>query len=145
MILSHRSLLALAIVVDTALNARVMPISARILAENENLAPRHLEVLLQALVHAKILKSIRGPGGGYQLARERRRISLADIVRATSDLSSRTRKDSLLIRNISGVLSEKVGQFVEKTLEEMTLEDLCQREDLLRDLPRPSLSIDFII
>ena len=38
--------------------------------------PRHLETLLQELVRARILKGTRGPRGGYELARERRRISV---------------------------------------------------------------------
>jgi uncharacterized protein YjbJ (UPF0337 family) len=38
--------------------------------------------LLQALVHHGILKSNRGPRGGYELAREQRRITADDILRA---------------------------------------------------------------
>jgi DNA-binding IscR family transcriptional regulator len=38
--------------------------------------------VLQALVRDGILKGIRGPHGGYELGRERKRISAADIVRA---------------------------------------------------------------
>ena len=37
---------------------------------------------LQALVHEGIFHGIRGPRGGYRLARERKRISVADILRA---------------------------------------------------------------
>ncbi len=37
--------------------------------------------LLQALVRAGILKSVRGPAGGYELARERRRLNVGEIVR----------------------------------------------------------------
>ena len=45
-----------------------------------SLPPRHLETLLQALVRAGILKGVRGPRGGYELARERRRITVGEIV-----------------------------------------------------------------
>ena len=38
--------------------------------------------MLQTLVRANILKGVRGPRGGYELARERRRITAGDIVRA---------------------------------------------------------------
>ena len=38
--------------------------------------------MLQALVRLGILKGIRGPRGGYELARERRRITADDILRA---------------------------------------------------------------
>ena len=51
-------------------------------AARHNLPPRHLETMLQALVRAGILKGVRGPRGGYEIARERRRITAGDIVRA---------------------------------------------------------------
>ena len=78
--LSEKSLLAVAAVVDVALHARGQPVAAKSLAERHGLPPRHLEPVLQALVHAGILKGVRGPRGGYELARERRRISVAEIV-----------------------------------------------------------------
>ena len=79
--LSEKSLLAVAAVVDIAFHSRGQPVAAKALAERHNLPPRHLEPVLQALVHAGILKGVRGPRGGYELARERRRISVAEIAR----------------------------------------------------------------
>jgi Rrf2 family protein len=79
--LSEKSLLAVAAVVDIAIHARGTPVAAKALAERHGLPPRHLEPVLQALVHAGILKGVRGPRGGYELARERRRISVAEIAR----------------------------------------------------------------
>jgi Rrf2 family protein len=79
--LSENSLLAVAAVVDIAIHARGTPVAAKALAERHGLPPRHLEPVLQALVHAGILKGVRGPRGGYELARERRRISVAEIAR----------------------------------------------------------------
>ena len=81
-LLPRKGLLAIAAVVDVALHAREQPLSARKLAARHNLPPRHLEPVLQALVHEGIFHGIRGPRGGYELARERRRISIADILRA---------------------------------------------------------------
>jgi Rrf2 family protein len=81
-LLSRKGLLAIAAVVDVALIARERPLSARALAARHNLPPRHLEPVLQALVHEGILKGIRGPRGGYELARDRRRITIDDILRA---------------------------------------------------------------
>ena len=42
--------------------------------------------MLQALVRVGILKGIRGPRGGYELARERRRITADDILRAAGTI-----------------------------------------------------------
>src|SRR5918992_3502411 len=80
-LLSRKSLLAVAAVIDVALHGRERPVSAKALAARHSLPARHLEPVLQALVRQGVLKGIRGPRGGYELARERRRITAGDIVR----------------------------------------------------------------
>jgi len=75
---------ALAAVIDVAINAATRPVSARILAARHKLPARHLEPVLQALVRDGILKGVRGPHGGYQLGRERRRISAEDVLRSAA-------------------------------------------------------------
>jgi Rrf2 family iron-sulfur cluster assembly transcriptional regulator len=87
-LLSRRSVLAIAAVVDVTLHSRSAPVTAKGLAARHKLPSRHLETLLQGLVHAKILKSVRGPRGGYELARERRRITVGEIVRTAMSLST---------------------------------------------------------
>ena len=87
-LLSRRSVFAIAAVVDVALHSRSAPVHAAALTARHKLPPRYLEVLLHALVHAKILKGVRGPRGGYELARERRRITVGEIVRAAMSLSA---------------------------------------------------------
>ena len=91
-LLPRKGLLAIAAVIDVALNARERPVSARKLAARHNLPPRHLEPVLQALVHEGIFNGIRGPRGGYELARERRRITVADILRAAGTDRGRRRR-----------------------------------------------------
>lgn len=73
--------LALMAALDVALYARTRPVSSKALAARHDLPPRHLESMLQAMVRAGILKSVRGPAGGYELARERRRLYVGEIVR----------------------------------------------------------------
>ena len=91
-LLPRKGLLAIAAVIDVALNARERPVSARKLAARHNLPPRHLEPVLQALVHEGIFNGIRGPRGGYELARERRRITVADILRAAGTVEDDDRR-----------------------------------------------------
>ena len=54
-LLPRKGLLAIAAVVDVALNGRDRPVSAKALAARHGLPPRHLEPVLQALVHDGIL------------------------------------------------------------------------------------------
>jgi len=81
-LLPRKGVLAVAAVIDVAMQTHGHPISAKTLAARHGLSPRHLEPVLQALVRCGILKGIRGPRGGYELARERRRVTANDILRA---------------------------------------------------------------
>src|SRR5882724_9182720 len=81
-LLPRKGALAIAAVIDIAYNARGRPVAAKALAARHRLPPRHLEPVLQALVRHGILKGVRGPRGGYELARERGEISADDILRA---------------------------------------------------------------
>jgi Rrf2 family iron-sulfur cluster assembly transcriptional regulator len=81
-LLPRKGVLAVAAVIDVAMEERGHPISAKTLAARHGLPPRHLEPVLQALVRCGILKGIRGPRGGYELARDRRRVTANDILRA---------------------------------------------------------------
>ena len=81
-LLPRKGILIITAVVDIAINARNRPVAAKALAARHRLPPRHLEPVLQALVREGILKGVRGPRGGYELAREQRRITADDILRA---------------------------------------------------------------
>ena len=85
-LLSRKGLLAIAAVIDVALHGKGRPVSAKALAARHALPARHLEPVLQGLVRVGILKGIRGPRGGYELARERRRITADDILRAAGTI-----------------------------------------------------------
>src|SRR5258708_20156877 len=78
----RKGVLAIAAVIDIALHAHGGPGAAKALAGRHKLPPRHLEPVLQALVRDGILKGVRGPHGGYELAREKKRITAEDILRA---------------------------------------------------------------
>ena len=146
--LSRRSVLALAAVLDVALHARPVPVAAKALAARHNLPPRHLETLLQALVRANILKGVRGPRGGYELARERRRISAADIVRAAmtaAEDEATPSPDSMLVGKIVAPVVDKATQAFLAELEAVTIEEMCRRADRLHAVEGLVASADFTI
>ena len=90
-LLPRKGVLAVAAVIDVAMQEHGQPISAKALAARHGLPPRHLEPVLQALVRCGILRGVRGLRGGYELARDRRRVTANDILRA-----ARTVEDSEL-------------------------------------------------
>lgn len=83
-LMSRKGILAIAAVIDVAIHGRQRPVSAKILAARHNLPPRHLEPVLQALVRDGILRGIRGPHGGYEVARDYAQITADEILRAAS-------------------------------------------------------------
>ncbi len=125
-LLCRRSMLALAAVADIALHARPQPVAAKTLAGRLDLPPRHLETLLQALVRADILKGVRGPRGGYELARERRRISAAEVVRAVTDDEDSAKTESRFVANVIAPLIERAGEAFLGQLELVTIDDICR-------------------
>ncbi len=90
-LLPRKGVLAVAAVIDVAMQERGHPISAKTLAARHGLPPRHLEPVLQALVRCGILKGIRGPRGGYELARDRKRVTANDILRAAGTVEDNDR------------------------------------------------------
>ncbi|QGM47873.1 RrF2 family transcriptional regulator [Methylocystis heyeri] len=120
---AHFALLA---VLDVALHARGRPVSSRELAKRYDLPPRRLESLLQALVRAGILKSLRGPSGGYELARERRRLTMGEIVRAALgvDDESAARPQAASLNAILDPMLQEIEAGIFEQLESVTLEEL---------------------
>jgi Rrf2 family protein len=134
-LLPRKGLLAVAAVVDVALNARERPVSARRLAARHNLPSRHLEPVLQALVHEGIFLGIRGPRGGYQLARERRRISVADILRAAGSVDGDdidARGSRILDEAVLPALTEAERAFT-TALGRLNIEEIARRAESLRE------------
>lgn len=135
-LLSRKGLLAIAAVLDVALHGQGRPVSAKALAARHRLPARHLEPVLQALVRVGILKGIRGPHGGYELARERCRITADDILRAAGtidDISGSTVVDSTLISDVVVPAVGQAEQAFSAALSRINVEDLARRAEPAHD------------
>ncbi|PPD44579.1 MAG: Rrf2 family transcriptional regulator [Methylocystis sp.] len=118
---------ALMAALDVALHSRGRPVSSKELAARHELPPRRLETLLQALVRAGILKSVRGPAGGYELARERRRLCVGEIVRvALRAEEDEDQAPALLVAVLEPLIAETEEAALAR-LDDITLEDLYAR------------------
>ena len=131
-LLSKKSSLALEAVLDVAYNARPNPVQSKDITERQGIQSRYLEQVLQFLVKRGILKGVRGPKGGYTLARERRRITLGDVLRVIEDLENEDDKmdstSELGEKVIQPIWSEFHNEMLSR-LDHITLEDLCKRAD----------------
>ena len=129
--LSRKTLLALEAVIDIAFNARPEPVQAKEITARQGVPQRYLEQVMQQLVRAGILKGVRGPRGGYRLARERRRISVGDVVRVAESIEDteeeKVRPRSDLGLRIVAPLIQTLQDDVMTRLDSVSIEDLCQR------------------
>jgi Rrf2 family transcriptional regulator, iron-sulfur cluster assembly transcription factor len=126
-LLPHKGVLAVAAVIDIALNARGRPVAAKALATRHRLPPRHLEPVLQALVRYGILKGIRGPRGGYELARDQRSITAEEILRAAGaadDLEAVAEAESSLLRKVVMPALGRAEHAFSTALARISVEDL---------------------
>jgi len=125
-LLPRAARLALMATLDIALHARARPVSSRQLAARYDLPPRRLESLLQALVRAGVLRSLRGPLGGYELARERRRLTLAEITQVALRAEAEEEGRDAVEKRLDGVLEEIEAELYAR-LERISLDDLAAR------------------
>jgi len=128
--LSRKTLLALEAVIDIAFNARPEPVQAKEITARQGVPQRYLEQVMQQLVRAGVLKGVRGPRGGYRLAKERRRITVGDIVRVAESIDDGNDEDkprSDLGAHIVAPLIHDLQTKVMAELDNTSIEDLCQR------------------
>ncbi len=129
--LSRKTLLALEAVIDIAFNARPEPVQAKEITARQGVPQRYLEQVMQQLVRAGILKGVRGPRGGYRLAKERRRITVGDIFRAAElaedEPQEETTPRSELGQRIVSPFIQTLQDEVMARLDATTVEDLCQQ------------------
>jgi len=129
--LSRKTLLALEAVIDIAFNARPEPVQAKEITARQGVPQRYLEQVMQQLVRAGILKGVRGPRGGYRLARERRRISVGDVVRVAESIEDaeeeKAEARSDLGQRIVAPFVQTLQEELMVRLDSVSIEDLCQR------------------
>jgi Rrf2 family protein len=128
--LSKKLLFAIEAVLDIAYNSGSQPVQSREITARQGIPRRYLEQVLQQLVRAGVLTGVRGPRGGYLLARERRRITVGEITKVVAALDpaeplTESESASELGRQVVRPLWAEVQQRMMEELEKTTIEDLC--------------------
>ncbi len=147
--LSRKTILALEAVLDVAYNARPDPVQSKDITKRQGIPQRYLEHVMQQLVHQGILKGVRGPRGGYTLARERRKITVGDIVRVVDQLDAEAERDPVsqaeLGERVIAPLWEETRDVVLERLDKITMEHLCSRAREIGVAPGTKETPDFTI
>jgi Rrf2 family iron-sulfur cluster assembly transcriptional regulator len=156
---SKKLSLALEAVTDIAFHGGTDPVQSQDIARRLNLPRRYLEQVMQQLVRAGLLKGVRGPRGGYRLARERRRISVGEIIKVVQgdvdltvgaggqgpEVQEHDQSGSPLGALVITPFFDRTERELMQRLEGVTIEDLCQearRAGLVGDNARTA---DFVI
>ncbi len=148
--LSKKMLFAIEAVLDIAYHAGAEPVQSREITRRQGIPRRYLEQALQQLVRAGILIGVRGPRGGYRLARERRRVTVGEIVTVVRKME--TGEDPIqdpagsdLGHRVVRPLWQELQDSVMKQLDSITIDDLCQRANRAGIVSEGRKNIDFSI
>ena len=89
--LSSRGRYAVMAMADLAIHSSGRPVSLAEIADRQEISLSYLEQLFGKLRRSHLVRSVRGPGGGYKLARVGEEIRVADIFVAVDEPLSATR------------------------------------------------------
>ena len=155
---SKKVALAFEAVVDIAYHGGAEPVQSQDIARRLGLPRRYLEQVLQQLVRCGVLKGVRGPRGGYRLARERRRITVGEVVRVLEGADENggggsgngedhnpTASASPLGLRVIGPFWERVSLDIMERLDRLTIEDLCRDAEGLEIESEARSGADFVI
>ena len=126
---------AVTAMLDLALHARRGPVSLADISERQGISLSYLEQLFAKLRRGELVSSVRGPGGGYQLARDTATIQVAQVIDAVNESVDATRcqgqgdchsGDTCLTHHLWCDLSEQIHEF----LSGISLADLVARHDV---------------
>ncbi len=89
--LSTKGRYAVTAMIDLALHDEVRPVALTDIAETQKISVSYLEQLFARLRKNRLVKGMRGPGGGYRLARPASEVTIADIIAAVDEQIDMTR------------------------------------------------------
>ena len=148
--LSKKVLFAIEAVLDIAYHAGAEPVQSREITRRQGIPRRYLEHALQQLVRHDILVGTRGPKGGYRLAKERRRITVADIVKVVRTMEAGKKgadhaEGSELGQKVVHPLWNELQEVALERLSKTSVDDLCTRADDAGITSEGRENLDFII
>lgn len=136
--LSTKGRYAVMAMADLAHHSRGRPVSLAEVAERQEISLSYLEQLFGRLRRGGLVSSVRGPGGGYMLARDASEMRISDIILAVDEPIKSTRCTpgspmgchSHRGRCLTHDLWEELGSQIYLYLSSVTLADVCERRVL---------------
>ncbi len=136
--LSTKGRYAVMALVDLATHSNGQPIALADVADRQEISLSYLEQLFGRLRRGQLVNSVRGPGGGYLLARESSEIRVADVIMAVDETIKATRCTpgspsgchGRQQRCLTHDLWEELGNQIYLFLSSVSLEDVVDRKVL---------------
>lgn len=143
--LSTRGRYAVMAMADLARADRGQPVTLAEIADRQEISLSYLEQLFAKLRRGNLVTSIRGPGGGYRLARPAEDVRIADIILAVDEPIKATRCEAGSPRGcttqgrcLTHDLWEELGRQIYVFLNSVSLADVVQRRVLRAPAPAPA-------
>ncbi|MFH1602695.1 MAG: Fe-S cluster assembly transcription factor [Pseudomonadota bacterium] len=127
--LTTKGRFAVTAMLDLALHHAQGPVTLAGIGRRESISLSYLEQLFGKLRRRALVESVRGPGGGYRLARPAGKISVSEIIRAVDEPLDTTQCGGMenckearpcITHNLWATLNEKLSDY----LNSVTLQDL---------------------
>jgi len=136
--LSTKGRYAVMAMVDLARHGDGNPVSLAEIAERQEISLSYLEQLFAKLRRSGLVRSVRGPGGGYLLAHDRDETRIADIIIAVDESMQAVRcSPGAAIgcrgdrsRCLTHDLWEELGNQIHLYLSSVSLGDVCEKRVL---------------
>jgi Rrf2 family iron-sulfur cluster assembly transcriptional regulator len=131
--LSTKGRYAVMAMTDLAMSTSGRPVALADIAKRQEISLSYLEQLFAKLRRAGLVKSVRGPGGGYLLARGSDATAISDIILAVDEPIRATRCTPGAPMGCTGISSrcmthglwEALGKNIQNFLASVTLADVC--------------------
>jgi len=130
--LSTKGRFAVTAMIDIALREQFGPVPLAEIASRQQISLSYLEQLFSKLRLQGLVASIRGPGGGYTVGRRTNEITVADIISAVEDASSKEKQPSASVaqetaQDLWAAMDLNVLNFTQAvTLKSLILDQLAQ-------------------
>jgi len=133
---------AVTAMLDLAIHAIEGPVSLADISERQEISLSYLEQIFARLRQNKLVSSVRGPGGGYRLSRDRQEISVVQIIDAVNESIDSTncggqgncqRGEQCLTHQLWCDLSEQIHLFLggitlAHLIEKREVQDIAKRQ-----------------
>jgi Rrf2 family iron-sulfur cluster assembly transcriptional regulator len=133
--ITTRGRYAVMALVSLAASSRGNPVSLKDIAGQEEIPEPYLQQLFSRLRRRNLVKSIRGPGGGFLLARHPSQITIGEIIRTAEgrEAGIGCRRSGRTCGRIERCKTQGMWDALEQRMEEFL--DSISIEDLFRETP----------